>query len=377
MNGAQIILEMLRLYDVKHVFGLPGETTLGLYDAWKDYPDIEYILTRDEKNSAFMAEAYAKVAGKPGVFESPSPGVAHPAPAVAEAHAASIPLIFFSSDVNPNDDKRNMLTGMDQSRFYASICKESFVLDRAGEIPFLIRRAFRVATSGRPGPVHLRIMWNSLSDTAEVKDLYAQPECSRYPSFRAIADPMAIERGLETLMSAAEPLIICGQGTLSSAAEPAVQKLAESLGIPVATTTTGKGSICETHPLSVGVVGARGGTAFSNSFVEKADVILYLGSNTDSTGTDGWKLPDRRADKTVVQLDIAPENLVNIYKTAVSMCGDVRATLAYMLKVITDNKLERTSSLPDLAEQREQARRKLLNSPIPGVNRGIYPPRFL
>lgn len=377
MNGAQIILEMLRRYDVKHVFGLPGETTLELYDEWHNYPDIEYILTRDEKNSAFMAEAYAKVTGKPGVFESPSPGVAHPAPAVAEAYAGSIPLIFFSSDVYPNDDKRNMLTGMDQTEFYSSICKESFVLDRAEEIPFLIRRAFRTATSGRPGPVHLRVMWNSLSDTAEVKDLYAQSQCSRYPSFRFIADPAAIEKGLDILLSAANPLMICGQGALSSAAADTVQALAESLQIPVATTTTGKGAITETHPLAVGVVGARGGTAFTNGFIEDADVIFYLGSNTDSTGTDGWKLPDRYEGKTIVQLDIAPENLGNIYNTQVSMCGDVRATLEYMLKLIAENRLERSASVSDLTEKRELARRKLLESPIPAVNRGIFPPRFL
>ncbi len=158
MNGAQIILEMLKLYEVKHVFGLPGETTIDLYDHWWEYPEIEYILTRDEKNSAFMAEAYSKVTGKPGVIDSPSPGVTHPAPGIAEAFAGSIPLIFFTSDVYPNDDKRNMLTGIDQTDFYSSICKESFILDRPEEIPFLMRRAFRVATSGRPGPVHLRMM---------------------------------------------------------------------------------------------------------------------------------------------------------------------------------------------------------------------------
>jgi acetolactate synthase-1/2/3 large subunit len=160
MNGAEIILSMLKQYEVKHVFGLPGETTLDLYQAWWNFPQIEYVLTRDEKNSAFMAEAYAKVSGKPGVVESPSPGVTHSAPGIAEAFAGSIPLIFFTSDVNPNDDKRAMLTGINQTDFYSSICKESFILDRPEEIPFLIRRAFRVATSGRPGPVHLRTMWN-------------------------------------------------------------------------------------------------------------------------------------------------------------------------------------------------------------------------
>jgi len=377
MNGAQIILEMLKLYDVKHVFGLPGETTLELYDQWRNHTGINYILTRDEKNSAFMAEAYAKVSGKPGIIESPSPGATHPAPGIAEAFVGSIPLIFFTSDVYPNDDKRNMLTGMNQTDFYSSICKESFILDRPEEIPFLMRRAFRVATSGRPGPVHLRTMWNSLSSTAEIDDLYAQPECSTYPSYRFIAEPGKIERALEILVSAKNPLMICGQGTLSSQASSVVQKLSESLQIPVGTTTTGKGSIAETHPRSLGVIGARGGTAFTNSFIDDADVIFYIGSNTDSTGTDGWKLPSRESGKIILQLDVAPENLGNIYKTSVSMCGDILATLEYMLKLIADNKLERSITVDQITERREQARQELLNSPIPINNRGIYPPRFV
>ena len=377
MNGAQIILEMLKCYDVKHVFGLPGETTLELYDHWREHPEIEYVMTRDEKNSAFMAEAYAKVTGKPGVLESPSPGVTHPAPGIAEAFIGSIPLIFFTSDVYPNDDKRNMLTGMNQTDFYSSICKESFILDRPEEIPFLMRRAFRVATSGRPGPVHLRTMWNSLSSTAEVHDLYAQPECSKYPAYRTIADPSEIEKALEMLVSAKKPLMICGQGTLSSQAGTAVQHIAESLHIPTATTTTGKGSIAETHPLSLGVVGARGGTAFTNSFIDDADVIFYIGSNTDSTGTDAWKLPKLESNKIILQLDVAPENLGNIYKTSVSMCGDAQATLEHMLLLIAENKLERPGVYTNFVDSREQARQKLLNSPIPETNQGIYPPRFL
>jgi len=377
MNGAQIILEMLKLYDVRHVFGLPGETTLDLYDHWFEHPEIEHILTRDQKNSAFMAEAYAKVANKPGVIESPSPGVTHPAPGIAEAYVGSIPLIFFTSDVNPNDDKRNMLTGMDQTDFYSSICKESFVLDRPAEIPFLIRRAFRVATSGRPGPVHLRMMWNCLSDTAEVGDLYVQRECSVYPSYRNIADPAGLENALEALLNAKTPLIICGQGALSSGAGPAVQQLAGALNIPVATTTTGKGTIAETDPIAVGVVGARGGTEFTNSFIQNADTIFYIGSNTDSTGTDAWNLPKPDQNKTILHLDVAAENLGNMYPTAVAMCGDAKLSLEYMLTLVSENGLERTGDIRSFSEARDAALKKLLDSPIPEVNQGIYPPRFM
>lgn len=377
MNGAQIILEMLKLYDVRHVFGLPGETTLDLYDQWLEYPEIEHILTRDEKNSAFMAEAYARVSGKPGVIETPSPGVTHSAPGIAEAYAGCIPLIFFTSDVNTNDDKRCMLTGIDQTDFYSTICKEGFILDRPEEIPFLIRRAFRVATSGRPGPVHLRMMWNCLSDTAQINDLYAQPECSIYPSFRNIADPLSLERALEVLLNSKNALIICGQGALSSGAGTAVQLLAHALNIPVGTTTTGKGTLAENDPWAIGVVGARGGTGFTNSFIQNADTIFYIGSNTDSTGTDAWNLPQKEQDKTILHLDVAPENLGNNYKTAISMCGDARVSLEYMLKLISENGLGRNGDSANFSENRDEALATLFNSPIPEVNQGIYPPRFM
>ena len=377
MKGAQIILEMLKLYDVKHVFGLPGETTIDLYDHWHEHPEIEYIMTRDQKNSAFMAEAYSKVTGKPGILESPSPGVTHPAPGIAEAYSGSIPLIFFTSDVNVNDDKRCMLTGIDQTDFYSTICKESFILNRPEEIPFLMRRAFRVATSGRPGPVHLRMMWNCLSTTAEVNDLYAQTECSRYPSYRSIADPASLEKALEALLSSKKPLIICGQGALSSGAGPAVQQLAQALNIPVGTTTTGKGIIAETDPFAIGVTGARGGTEFTNSFIENADTIFYIGSNTDSTGTDAWNLPGQDENKTILHLDIAAENLGNMYQTTIAMCGDAKASLEYILKIIAENDVKGVSRYQNLSKMRQAALEKLLDAPIPDVNRGIFPPRFL
>ena len=377
MNGAQIILEMLKRYQVKHVFGLPGETTLELYDQWFNCPEIQHILTRDEKNSAFMAEAYSRISGKPGVVESPSPGVTHPAPGIAEAFVGSIPLIFFTSDVNTNDDKRGMLTGLDQTDFYSTICKESFILDRPEEIPFLMRRAFRVATSGRPGPVHLRMMWDCLSKTAEVNDLYAQEECAVYPSYRNIADPAALENAVERLLAAKQPLIVCGQGALSSGAGEEVLQLAHLLNIPVGTTTTGKGILAETDPLAVGVVGARGGTGFTNAFVENADTIFYIGSNTDSTGTDAWKLPRLDSGKTLIHLDLAPENLGNMYPTEISMWGDAKASLAHMIQLILDNKLVRDTERLDLTRARQEALETLYNTPIPDVNQGIFPPRFM
>ena len=172
INGGRLILEMLKLHGVRHVFGLPGETTLGLYREWSNFVGITHILTHDERNAAYMAEAYAKATGRVGVSEAPSPGGAHPAPGVLESFKGSVPTICFTSDVPFNNDTRNMLSGFDQNAFYRSITKESLLITKVKDIPHIIRRAFRVALSDRPGAVHIRVPLDVYEDTAEVLDIY-------------------------------------------------------------------------------------------------------------------------------------------------------------------------------------------------------------
>ena len=188
MNGAQVILKMLELHGVRHVFGLPGETTIGWYKEWRRHSGIEFVLTRDERTASYAAEAYAKITGRPAVLEAPSPGVTHCTPGITEAYLSSVPVIYFSSDIPMNGDKRHGLTGVDQTALYDSICNESFYLTSVKDIPFLMRRAFRVATAGRPAPVHIRVPANIFHETAEIGDLYAEPEYGSYPAHRPVAD---------------------------------------------------------------------------------------------------------------------------------------------------------------------------------------------
>ena len=118
LNGAQIILRMLELHEIKHVFGLPGETTIGWYKYWRESSDIEFVLTRDERTASYAAEAYAKITGRPCVLEAPSPGVTHCTPGITEAFLSSVPVIYFSSDIPINQDKKHGLTGIDQTALY-------------------------------------------------------------------------------------------------------------------------------------------------------------------------------------------------------------------------------------------------------------------
>ncbi len=367
INGAQILLEMLRLHEIKHVFGLPGETTLGLYKEWLNFPAVTHILTHDERSAAYMAEAYAKVTGKVGVSEAPSPGGGHPVPGVIESFTGSVPTLCFTSDVPYNSDKRNMLSGFDQNRLYSAITKESILVTKAKDLPFLIRRAFRVAVSGRPGAVHIRIPMDVYEEVTEVNDLYPDPCMARWPYQRPVADLMQIDKAIAMLADAKRPVIVCGQGALVSDAGDEILALAEELNIPVGCTMTGKGTISEIHPLSIRLIGARGGTSWSNRFLLTADLVFFIGSNTDSAGTDGWKLPSSTGRPRIINLNIDGIDAANNYPTEAVLVGDAKATLGYMTKKIRESGIrgrsENTAEIKTAMEELDRSTRELCTCP--------------
>ena len=365
MNGAQALLRMLELHGVTHVFGLPGETTIGWYKEWRANSKIEFVLTRDERTASYAAEAYAKITGRPAVLEAPSPGVTHCTPGITEAFLSSVPVIFFSSDIPINQDKKHGLTGVNQTALYESICKESYVVSKVGDIPFLLRRAFRVATSGRPAPVHIRVPINIFGEEAELSDLYAEPEYSAYPAHRPVADHSKIREAIDVLLKAKKPAIVCGQGGLISKASDVILELAKLLQIPVGTTTPGKGTIPEDHPLALRVIGGRGGMEYSNQYVHDADTIFFIGSNTDSAATDHWKLYGDPNSKIFLHLDIAEAHIGNNFPVSVGMVGDARASLEYMVELLKTEHPNLSRPQIDLTEMKKTALDKVFNSNIP------------
>jgi acetolactate synthase-1/2/3 large subunit len=354
MNASKTLLEMLKNYEVEHVFGLPGETTLRWYREWHDYPEVMHVLARDERSAAFMADGYAKTSFKPGVCEGPSVGATHMLPGVAEAYKGSVPMIVFTSDIPLHLELRNMLTGIDQTAMYSGVTKESITVTDASEIPNIMRRAFRLATTGRPGPVHIRLPMDILDAEIEDPQLYVQSDFSRYPGHIPTAQESKIVEAAKLLGSAEYPVIVCGQGVLFSQAWDEVQTLAELYDIPVGTTMSGKGSMPEVHPLSIGVTGARGGTALSNRVVSEADVILYIGCSTDSASTDKWTIPSPDTSAKIIHIDISEAEVGNNYPTAIDLIGDAKATLG---KIIEHSKVK-TGNLD--APPRIQAIRKEL-----------------
>ncbi|WP_299649619.1 thiamine pyrophosphate-binding protein [uncultured Tateyamaria sp.] len=365
MNGAQALLHMLELHDVTHVFGLPGETTIGWYKEWRAHSNIEFVLTRDERTASYAAEAYAKITGKPAVLEAPSPGVTHCTPGITEAFLSSVPIIFFSSDIPVNQDKKHGLTGVDQTALYNSICKESFTITKVADIPFLLRRAFRVATSGRPAPVHIRVPINIFGEEANLTDLYAEPDYEHYPAHRPVADHSKIRQAIDLLLCASKPAIVVGQGGLISKASQTILDLAELLQIPIGTTTPGKGTIPENHPLSLRVIGARGGMEHANQYLLDADMIFFIGTNTDSAATDHWKLYGDPNTKTFLHLDIAEAHVGNNFPLKLGMVGDARATLDYMVELIKTEHPNLNRPKVDLTDLKQTALDTVFNANIP------------
>ena len=336
MNGAQAIVEMLKAYRVRYIFGLPGDTSISFYAALADArADLTHILVREERSAGYMADAYARVSGRVGVCEAPSgAGATYLAPGIAEAHATSIPVIAITTDTPLRGENKNVLTAFDQSALFAPITKARFQIKRADKIPETIRRAFRLATTGRPGAIHLSAPQDVL-DEASRADIYAEDDCQTFPAYRTRADADAIIRAADLLLRAERPIIVAGGGVVTSGAWRELTALTETLAAPVATTITGKGSMDETHPLSIGVIGGNGGRTYANQMLADADVIFYIGANTDSVTTINWTLPAPASGKTIIQSDVDPVEIGNNYPLGAGLVGDAKLVLADLLDAIT------------------------------------------
>ncbi len=335
-SGGQLVVEMLKAYGVRYVFGVPGDTGLSFYDALcQAQGEITHVLARDERSAAFMADVYARVSFRPGVCEGPSgAGATYLASGLGEPHASSIPVIALTSDTPVSLEDRNVLTTLDQPALFAPITKWSTLAKQANRIPDIFRQAFRVATSGRAGSVQIALPMDVLAEQVDALPLHAEKPCQVYPAYRTRPDPAAVEEAADLLLQADQPVIVAGGGAVTSGAWAELTALAEALGAPVGTSICGKGAIAEDHPLSMGVVGSNGRRPYANSVLRAADLILYVGCKTDSVTTAGWTLPPSTTDQAILHLDVDATEIGRNYPTAVGLVGDAKLGLADLLGAV-------------------------------------------
>src|SRR6266851_1688833 len=339
MNTAQVLVELLKEYRVEHIFGVPGDTTMVLYDAlYAARGENTHIMARDERSAAFMADAYARLAHKPGITEAPSGGGAtYVIPGVAEATGSSVPMVVFTSDVPIIDEGKGTLTAIDQQRLLQAATKWSAVVKRPQMLPDIVRKAFRAATSGRGGAAHIVLPEDVLMEEAPPSAIYAEPACRYYPSYRTQAPRDSLEKVVDALLAAQRPMIVAGGGAVLSGAWDEITRLAEILHIPVATTINGKGSINEMHAWSAGVIGGNGGRPYANQLLAEADCILYLGTKVNSLVTLKGTIPATGRSVTVLQIDIDPTELGNNVPATIAACGDVKESLAALLEIASSH----------------------------------------
>ncbi len=337
MQGARALVEVLRQSGVRHVFGLPGDTGMAFYDALRDVRgEIDHIMTRDERSASFMADAYGRVSGRIGVCEGPSGGGAtYIVPGVAEAQGSAIPLLCLTSDTPVNQQGRGVLTELDQEGLFRPVTKWNTRVSSSATMAEATRRAIRMATAGRPGATHLSLPTDSLEGDTPDSSVYGTPECGRVPAMRTRPDQALVERAAAELAAAERPVIVAGGGVLISEAWHELAALAEALNVPVATSINGKGSISETSPVAIGVIGGNGARPYANACLAAADLIVYVGSRTDSTTTCHWTNPSIANPPKIVQIDVAPYEVGNNYPVAVGLVGDARLTLAAMLEAVS------------------------------------------
>jgi acetolactate synthase I/II/III large subunit len=331
ITGARAIAEMLDGYGVTHLFHVPAVLRRTMVELEK-HTSIKRLRPHGEASAAYMADGYARASGRPGVCAAQVVGAHNLAAGLRDAFLAHSPVIALTGGRDPHTKFRKVYQEVDDIPAFETVTKLNATIDSVERIPDMLRQAFRMATSGSPGPVHLQFAGNEGQLDAEEAemDLRCETRYASVPPFRPIAPDADLTEALALLGKAERPVIVAGGGVRASGAGPAVVALAERLSIPVATSLNGKDLIPGTHPLSVGVVGtySRGS---ANRVVLDADLVFFIGTETGGMTTHFWKVPPLGAD--VIQLDIDPEALGRNYPSIVAINADARTALERMLEL--------------------------------------------
>ena len=334
LSGAEAAVEMLRAHGVEVIFGLCGDTSLPLYDAFSRN-SVKHILTRDERHAAYMADGYARVTGKVGVCEGPSGGGAtYILPGLAEANESSIPILAINTDISVSSRGKFTLTELDQKSLFKPVTKWNAVLNRSADIPRTFRAAFEAMTTGRPGAAHIALPFDVQNGPVDRADIWADPTLGSFPARRTGPDASFIEMAVKLIRKSKNPVFICGGGVVISGAESELAELAEKLSAPVATTISGKGSIDERCALSVGVVGSNGGTPETRAVIDAADLVIFVGCRAGSVTTERRRHPAPGAAR-IIHIDVDPAVPGTNYQVDVPLIGDARLCLAALKEQVS------------------------------------------
>ncbi|HTS39743.1 MAG TPA: thiamine pyrophosphate-binding protein [Xanthobacteraceae bacterium] len=329
MSGAECMADMLEAYGVTHVFHVPA-VLRKTFAVMESRTKIKRLHVHGEKSAAYMADGYARATGKPGICMAQVIGALNLAAGLRDAYLAHSPVIAMTGGREPRTKFRKVYQEVDDVPAFEPVTKFNATIDDVARFPDMVRQAFRVATSGTPGPVHLQFRGNEGQIDAEEAEMepLIEPQFARVPPFRPEPDQASVLVALKILQEAARPIIVAGGGVRASGAQRDLVALAEALRIPVATSLNGKDSIPGNHPLSVGVVGTYSRES-ANRVVNRADLICFIGTETGGMTTHFWAVP--KIGTPAIQIDIDPAAIGRNYPLQAGVNGDAKVTLAKML----------------------------------------------
>ncbi len=323
MNTAELLVRCLENEGVQYVFGLPGEENLHVLEALK-HSSIQFITTRHEQGAAFMADVYGRLTGKAGVCLSTlGPGATNLMTGVADANLDGAPLVAITGQVGTDRMHIESHQYLDLVAMFAPVTKWNKQIVRPSITPELVRKAFKLAQSEKPGAVHIDLPENIAAMPVEGKPLYKQNVDRTFASFASIRSASAL------ISQANNPIILVGNGAIRAQASDAVTQFATQLNIPVANTFMGKGVIPYTHPLALWSVGLQQ-RDFINCGFDNTDLVIAVGYDLIEFSPKKWN-PDSKIP--IVHIAAAPAEIDSSYIPNVEVVGDISDSLDEILKV--------------------------------------------
>lgn len=335
MTGGEALARMLQAFETGPMFGMGGFQLLPFYDAARRL-GLEHFLINDERCGAFAADAWAKVTGRVGLVDATlGPGATNLVTALVESLNAGVPVVAIVGDSHRLHSWKNMTQESRQLDILRPAVKEVLRVEYIERIPELVRRAFAVATSGRPGPVVLDVPEDVCHATYpfDEEEFVVDPIHRAAPALRIRPDATSVDTAVDLLKSAHRPLMLCGGGVHISRAAASVTAFAEATGMPVAHTMSGKGAVACTSDLSAGLFGRY--DRIANGLMAESDLLFVVGCKLGEIATKRFTLPPK--GKTIIHLDIVAEEMGRTLTPTLSLWGDAGATLDELRTALADS----------------------------------------
>ncbi len=346
LNGGQMICQALLNEGVDTVFGIPGGAIMPLYQMMPKYPGLRHILVRHEQGAAMAADGYGRVTGKVGVcFATSGPGATNLVTGLAGAMMDSVPMVAITGQVAREDIGSDAFQEADVTGVTLPVIKHNFLVMSAAELPRVLKEAFYLARTGRPGPVLVDVPKDVFVEVAE----FEYPETVELPGYppRMEGEPEAVKRAAALIAQAKRPVIMAGHGVLISDAYKELQEFAEKGQFPVTTTLLGIGSFKSDHVLNIGLPGMHG-SAYANHAINDSDLLIALGMRFDDRVTSKVSLFAPNAK--VIHVDIDPAELGKNVRPTVPIVGDVKHVLKQLMPLV--EKADRREWLSHIEELR-------------------------